>query len=124
MGSNAGLRLGIDLDGVVVNFTAGWMERHNEDFGTDLTPDQATMWDAPVELGTFKSMSEFWRWASKLEGGFFESLSPYPGALAALAHLRKAKHRIVIITSKPDCCLLYTSPSPRDKRQSRMPSSA
>ena len=25
---------------------------------------------------------------------------------------------------KPDLCLLYTSPSPRDKRQSRMPSSA
>ena len=24
----------------------------------------------------------------------------------------------------PSCCLLYTSPSPRDKRQSRMPSSA
>ena len=24
----------------------------------------------------------------------------------------------------PQCCLLYTSPSPRDKRQSRMPSSA
>ena len=27
-------------------------------------------------------------------------------------------------TSPPDDCLLYTSPSPRDKRQSRMPSSA
>ena len=25
---------------------------------------------------------------------------------------------------RPWCCLLYTSPSPRDKRQSRMPSSA
>ena len=25
---------------------------------------------------------------------------------------------------RPDFCLLYTSPSPRDKRQSRMPSSA
>ena len=25
---------------------------------------------------------------------------------------------------EPDLCLLYTSPSPRDKRQSRMPSSA
>ena len=25
---------------------------------------------------------------------------------------------------KHSCCLLYTSPSPRDKRQSRMPSSA
>ena len=27
-------------------------------------------------------------------------------------------------TEQPSCCLLYTSPSPRDKRQSRMPSSA
>ena len=26
--------------------------------------------------------------------------------------------------NEPDNCLLYTSPSPRDKRQSRMPSSA
>ena len=30
-----------------------------------------------------------------------------------------------IVSGKPaDSCLLYTSPSPRDKRQSRMPSSA
>ena len=31
-----------------------------------------------------------------------------------------------VLNSKPDgyTCLLYTSPSPRDKRQSRMPSSA
>ena len=29
-----------------------------------------------------------------------------------------------IIQSFPIACLLYTSPSPRDKRQSRMPSSA
>ena len=28
------------------------------------------------------------------------------------------------LTYEPDSCLLYTSPSPRDKRQSRMPSSA
>ena len=27
-------------------------------------------------------------------------------------------------TYRPGICLLYTSPSPRDKRQSRMPSSA
>ena len=27
-------------------------------------------------------------------------------------------------TGEPVACLLYTSPSPRDKRQSRMPSSA
>ena len=28
------------------------------------------------------------------------------------------------LITKVDICLLYTSPSPRDKRQSRMPSSA
>ena len=34
----------------------------------------------------------------------------------AFAYVREASHR--------SSCLLYTSPSPRDKRQSRMPSSA
>ena len=29
-----------------------------------------------------------------------------------------------VFTDRGDGCLLYTSPSPRDKRQSRMPSSA
>ena len=31
---------------------------------------------------------------------------------------------IVAVGRRPNSCLLYTSPSPRDKRQSRMPSSA
>ena len=31
---------------------------------------------------------------------------------------------IVLLTAEDVDCLLYTSPSPRDKRQSRMPSSA
>ena len=31
---------------------------------------------------------------------------------------------VVITSDRPWDCLLYTSPSPRDKRQSRMPSSA
>ena len=30
----------------------------------------------------------------------------------------------LLVKKEPDTCLLYTSPSPRDKRQSRMPSSA
>ena len=37
----------------------------------------------------------------------------------------EARSRLVgQIKSMPQDCLLYTSPSPRDKRQSRMPSSA
>ena len=31
---------------------------------------------------------------------------------------------IIPVYDKVNSCLLYTSPSPRDKRQSRMPSSA
>ena len=33
-------------------------------------------------------------------------------------------YRDRILEALPEGCLLYTSPSPRDKRQSRMPSSA
>ena len=32
--------------------------------------------------------------------------------------------RVLVTNDNPRSCLLYTSPSPRDKRQSRMPSSA
>ena len=35
-----------------------------------------------------------------------------------------SKYRNQVSISMPNVCLLYTSPSPRDKRQSRMPSSA
>ena len=42
---------------------------------------------------------------------------------------RKSKYLILVFNNNLYCvihlgCLLYTSPSPRDKRQSRMPSSA
>ena len=30
------MRLGIDLDGVVADFNAGWMDRYNEDFDAEL----------------------------------------------------------------------------------------
>ena len=37
---------------------------------------------------------------------------------------QKEKEGILIFKELVPTCLLYTSPSPRDKRQSRMPSSA
>ena len=33
-------------------------------------------------------------------------------------------YAVIDLNAEPKTCLLYTSPSPRDKRQSRMPSSA
>ena len=49
-----------------------------------------------------------------VQGSYFKSASP-EGLIDAKAKL--APNALW-------CCLLYTSPSPRDKRQSRMPSSA
>ena len=48
---------------------------------------------------------------------------------AHMVHVNVGGQRVIKITLKPgwkwsNDCLLYTSPSPRDKRQSRMPSSA
>ena len=43
---------------------------------------------------------------------------------AALCAGGERAARIRIVVTQPRRCLLYTSPSPRDKRQSRMPSSA
>ena len=45
-------------------------------------------------------------------------------ALVVVPRDRLAEVQALLNTAPGDTCLLYTSPSPRDKRQSRMPSSA
>ena len=95
-------RLGIDLDGVVADFNAGWISRYNEHFGTELTPEHVDVWDAPTLLTHFTDMSEFWRWARTSGEGasIFRILQPYRGAVEALDRLA-ASHDIVIVTTKP-----------------------
>ena len=39
------LRSGIDLDGVVADFNAGWISRYG-DFGAELLPEHVDIWDA------------------------------------------------------------------------------
>ncbi len=97
-----GLRLGIDLDGVVADFNAGWIARYNDQFGADLLPDHVDVWDAPTTLTHFTHMGEFWRWARTSGEGasIFRVLEPYSGALEALERLAE-RHRIVIVTTKP-----------------------
>ena len=37
---------------------------------------------------------------------------------------RMLAYKVWMNMKEPNCCLLYTSPSPRDRQKSRMPSSA
>jgi len=102
------LRLGIDLDGVVADFNAGWMSRYNADYGTSLTPEMVTSWNAMIPLTGFADVDEFWDWA---EGGpdprLFRNLPLYPGAIESLRRL-SLDHDIVIITTKPEWAISDT----------------
>jgi 5'(3')-deoxyribonucleotidase len=97
------MRLGIDLDGVVADFNAGWMQVHAEEFGTELVPDMVDSWNCLHRLGGFADMGAFWAWASPNERrrSIFRHLQPYPDAVASLTRLAKQGHRVVIVTTKP-----------------------
>lgn len=95
------MRLGIDLDGVVADFTGGWIRYYNDHFGTSLTTDLVTSWDAIPQLTHFTDMGEFWSWSSDLDGSsIFRHLDPFPGAIDAVRRLAR-EHSIVVITTKP-----------------------
>ena len=66
-------------------------------------------------------------------GGIERSLRVDDAAVAAVVDspelaqpqpVNDSENRPAVASANADTCLLYTSPSPRDKRQSRMPSSA
>lgn len=96
------MRLGIDLDGVVADFTSGWVQKYNTEFGANVSVDDAQLWGGLHHLTHFDDMSGFWDWASGHGGSsVFRYLDTYPGAVEAMRHLYM-DHDIVIVTTKPD----------------------
>ena len=97
------MRLGIDLDGVVADFNAGWIRLHRHEFGSDLRPEMVQTWDGLHELGGFADMGAFWRWArgNDERPSIFRHLDPYPDAVETLHRLDRAGHDVVIVTTKP-----------------------
>lgn len=97
------MRLGIDLDGVVANFTKGWMYFYNNQFGTELAPADSQRWNDVVNLTHFDDIDEFWQWCSDLDGrSVFWHLEPFPGAIEALRDLANSGHDLIILTTKPE----------------------
>lgn len=96
------MRLGIDLDGVVANFTKGWMDFYNRQHGTSFVVADSQRWNDLVDLTHFRDIGEFWEWSSDLDGrSVFWHLEPFPGAIDALRSLVDAGHHIIIVTTKP-----------------------
>ena len=65
-------------------------------------------------------------WLAPCRGQVLIDLAGGTGDIA-LRFLKRGGSHVHVVDINPDmisACLLYTSPSPRDKRQSRMPSSA
>ena len=55
---------------------------------------------------------------------WLQSLIALAGLVVVALAVNWLIKRVLLRAAAPYLCLLYTSPSPRDKRQSRMPSSA
>lgn len=96
------MRIGIDLDGVVANFTQGWMDFYNREFNAGLVAEDSKDWGDLVNLTHFNDIEEFWKWSSDLNGhSVFWHLEPFPGAVEAIQDMAADGHEIVIITTKP-----------------------
>ncbi len=95
------MRLGIDLDGVVADFTGGWVKRYNAEFGASIDPGAVVRWGAAPDITHFPDMGAFWEWIRDTEGPtVFRTLETYADAVETLERLSR-DHHIVIITTKP-----------------------
>lgn len=111
------LRLGIDLDGVVADFNAGWIERYNAEFGSEVPLDAVQAWDGLHTMTHFSNNREFWAWAQGHGGGsIFRHLDLYQGAHETLEALTEDGHQIVVVTSKPRWAVHDTFAWLADKR--------
>ena len=96
-----GIRIGIDMDGVLADFNTGWMTRYNTDFGTALEASMVDRWDGLHSLTHFTSMDDFWAWAQGDGRSTFRDAPPLPGAIEAITRIGR-RHRVVIVSSKFD----------------------
>ena len=96
------MRIGVDLDGVVANFTKGWTTQYEKDFNKKIQPSDITEWGLSKPLTHFEEEIDFWNWAKDINGSsIFRNLEVYEDSVETLIELSKLGHEIVILSSKP-----------------------
>jgi 5'(3')-deoxyribonucleotidase len=96
------MRIGVDLDGVVANFTKGWTTQYEIDFNKKIQPSDITEWGLSKPLTHFEEEIDFWNWAKNINGSsIFRNLEVYEDSVETLIELSKLGHEIVILSSKP-----------------------
>ena len=88
-------------------------------------------WEALADLSNVEQMGELFPGLGAQDAATFDRIMSHPEGEVHLLHmfqLSSTRRDPSVEINKQGlnllACLLYTSPSPRDKRQSRMPSSA
>ena len=96
------MRIGVDLDGVVADFTQGWTSQYKLDFDKEIKEEDITEWGLSKPLTHFEEEIDFWNWAKDFNGSsIFRNLNTYENSIEALLEVSMAGHEVVIISSKP-----------------------
>ena len=74
------MRIGVDLDGVVADFTKGWTTQYALDFGKEILEEEITDWGLSKPLTHFEKDLDFWNWACLL----YTSPSPRDATLSRM----------------------------------------
>jgi 5'(3')-deoxyribonucleotidase len=95
------MKIGIDLDEVLVGFLAAFIDYYNDTYKTSLQHDQVLayhrIWE-PLGVTPEESMNIIHDFH---QTPFFKNMEPLPGAQAAIASL-KQNHELFVITSRQD----------------------
>ncbi|MGD8485608.1 MAG: hypothetical protein PVG27_07540 [Chloroflexota bacterium] len=96
-----GIRVGIDMDGVLADFDTVWMTRYHDEFGAALEASMVQQWDGLHTLTHVGSMAEFWGWAQGDGRSTVRDAPALPGAIEAVTRIGR-RHHLVIVSSKFD----------------------
>lgn len=88
------MRVGIDVDDVVVDLLTPWLAHYNVEHGTGWTPDDLTQWHFEHDLGCTREEKH-----KHLVDELYHNAEPHEGALEVINWIKAAGHEVVYIST-------------------------